>query len=296
MYSNCNLCVRGCGRDRSRGERGFCGMSDKPTVAYAALHKWEEPPISGTNGSGAIFFSGCSLNCIYCQNYKISRGQVGKELTESELAELMISLEVRGAHNINFVTPTHFAPSVISSVNEARGRGLKIPTVYNTSSCESPEVIEALSDTVNIWLPDLKYYRADTALSYSSLGGLPTLAFSNIEKMVRLSGAPTFSPDGLMKSGTVVRILLLPSHVAEAKLNLKRLYSAFGEDVYISLMSQYTPVNCLPPPLNRRVSSSEYSELVDYAVSLGVKNAFIQEGTSASESFIPDFDAGFNKI
>lgn len=291
MYNNCRLCKRECGVNRVLGERGFCGMGDKATVAYSSLHKWEEPPISGNRGSGAIFFSGCSLKCCYCQNYKISGGKVGREYTESELAALMLSLRDRGAHNINLVTPTHFIPSIIGAVKEARAGGLNIPIVYNTSSYETESATDALSGVVDIYLPDLKYYKGASARKYSMAEDLPEVSFFNIERMVKQTGAPKFAADGIMLSGTIVRILLLPSHLAEAKLNLSRLWRTFGDDIYISLMSQYTPVGNQPAPLNRRVSLSEYSELVDYAISLGVKNAFTQEGTSASESFIPDFDS-----
>lgn len=290
MYNNCALCKRECGVNRALGERGFCGMGNSAVVAHATLHMWEEPPISGVRGSGAIFFSGCSLKCCYCQNYKISGGKVGSEYTEGELAALMLSLRDRGAHNINLVTPTHFIPSIVGAVREARACGLDIPIVYNTSAYETEDALAALSGTVDIYLPDLKYYKAKTAREYSGAEDLPEVSFMNIERMVKQTGAPKFAPDGIMLSGTVVRILLLPAHLAEAKLNLSRLWRAFGDDVYISLMSQYTPVGNQQPPLNRPVSISEYSELVDYAISLGVKNAFVQDGASASESFIPNFD------
>ena len=289
MYGICNLCQRKCKVNRLSGQIGYCKMGSRPCVAYSSLHKWEEPPISGERGSGAIFFSGCSLGCIYCQNREISRGRVGKEMTDSELSSLMLSLESMGAHNINFVTPTHFIPSVVSATAEARAAGLKIPTVYNTAAYESPEALELLYETVDIWLPDLKYYKSATAEKYSKAPDLPKIAFDNIERMVKHTRRPVFDGQGIMQKGVIVRLLLLPGSVAEAKLNLSRLHRAFGDDIYISLMSQYTPLSDMPAPLNRRVTHGEYEELVDYAVSLGVKNAFVQDYSSAEESFIPDF-------
>jgi putative pyruvate formate lyase activating enzyme len=250
---------------------------------------WEEPVISGTRGSGTIFFSGCSLKCIYCQNHEISGGRVGKEMSSSELARVMLSLEREGAHNINLVTPTHFVPSIIGALDEAREAGLSLPIVYNTGSYESESAIDALSGKIDIWLPDLKYYKAYTARRYSYAPDLPTVARRNIERMVELSPSPILGEDGLLKKGVVVRILLLPGHVAEAKLNLKYLYNTFGDSVYVSLMCQYTPREGLPSPLHRTVTRDEYRELLDYAATLGITKAFTQDLSSASDSFIPDF-------
>ena len=265
-------------------------MSDKVYIARADLHAWEEPSVSGERGSGTVFFSGCSLGCIYCQNRQISRNEVGREISERELADLFSELEKKGAHNINLVTPTHFVPSIITSVAAARSSGLSIPIVYNTSSYETEQTIELLRDTVDVWLPDLKYYRESTASEYSSAADLPSVSRRAIEKMVEIAGETRFAADGIMTRGVIVRILLLPGHVAEAKLNVKYLYERFGDKIYISLMSQYTPFGDMPKPLDRRVTVSEYDELVSYALRLGVKNAYIQERESASESFIPPFN------
>lgn len=290
MYEKCCLCARECLVNRKNGERGFCGMSDKVYIARADLHAWEEPSISGERGSGTVFFSGCSLGCIYCQNRQISRNEVGREISERELADVFSELEKKGAHNINLVTPTHFVPSIIASVASARRSGLSIPIVYNTSSYETEETIELLRDTVDVWLPDLKYYRESTASEYSSAADLPSVSRRAIEKMVEIAGETRFAADGIMTRGVIVRILLLPGHVAEAKLNVKYLYERFGDKIYISLMSQYTPFGDMPKPLDRRVTVSEYDELLSYALRLGVKNAYIQERESASESFIPPFN------
>ena len=289
-YQKCELCCRRCGVNRDKGERGFCKMTSDVYIARADLHFWEEPPISAERGSGTVFFSGCSLGCIYCQNRKISRGKAGTKTTVAELSEIFLSLEKKGAHNINLVTPTHYAPSIVEAVKLARESGLKIPIVYNTSSFETEETLEALKDTVDVWLPDLKYYKSATSKQYSNAENLPELSKKAIEKMVEIAGSPVFDESGVMLRGVIVRILLLPGHVAEAKLNVKHLYEKYGDKIYISLMSQYTPSPDLPAPLNRRVTVSEYDELVSYAERLGIKNAFTQEREAASESYIPDFE------
>lgn len=290
MYEKCSLCARKCLVNRKNGERGFCAMTDKVYIARADLHAWEEPSISGERGSGTVFFSGCSLGCIYCQNRQISRNEVGREVSVEELTDVFLNLQKKGAHNINLVTPTHFVPSIIESVAAARARGLCIPIVYNTSSYETQETLELLRDTVDVWLPDLKYYRESSASKYSFAADLPRVSREAIEKMAEIAGEARFDSDGMMSRGVIVRILLLPGHLAEAKLNVKYLYERFGDKIYVSLMSQYTPIGNMPKPLDRRVSAAEYDELVFYAQKLGVKNAYIQERESASESFIPPFN------
>ncbi len=259
-------------------------------ICRAALHFWEEPSVSGTRGSGAIFFSGCSLGCIFCQNREISRGNAGLPVSEARLAEIMLRLQSEGAHNINLVTPTHFVPGIIEAVKIAKRNGLSVPIVYNTSAYESEQTLQLLRGTVDIFLPDLKYYRSSTAKEYSNAPDLPQISRLAIEKMVEIAGECEFNGEGIMKSGVIVRILLLPGHLAEAKLNVKYLYDTFGDKIFISLMSQYTPPENMPKPLDRRVSCAEYRELVNYALSIGVTNAYIQEKESAEESFIPEFD------
>lgn len=289
LYKNCCLCARNCAVDRLSGGRGYCRCTATPVIARAALHRWEEPIISGEGGSGTIFFSGCSLGCVFCQNREISRDGKGEVVGDSELAEIMLGLEKKGAHNINFVTPTHFVPSVIHSVDLARGMGLKLPIVYNTGSYENIETVRLLSGTVDVYLPDYKYFRSKTAEKYSCAPKYPEIAFSAIEEMVK-QRPEVIIEEGIIKRGVVIRLLLLPSHLAEGKLALNRLFSAFGNSVYYSLMNQYTPFPGLGSPLNRRVTQAEYREFVDYADRIGVTNAFIQgEGTS-DEGYIPDFD------
>lgn len=250
---------------------------------------WEEPIISGTKGSGTVFFSGCSLGCIYCQNKEISRGGVGKPVTVKRLAEIFFELADGGAHNINLVTPTHFVPSIAEAIKIARADGLNIPLVYNTGSFDTPDTLKLLEGLIDIYLPDLKYYKPETASALSLAKDYPTVAREAIAEMVKQRGEPIVER-GIMLSGVVVRILLLPQHLAEAKLNLAYLYNTYGDSIYISLMNQYTPSPELPKPLDRTVTHKEYDELVDYAVRLGVKNAFIQEWGTQKDSFIPPFD------
>ena len=288
-YERCTLCHRACGINRYE-KLGFCKSGADVKLARAALHMWEEPPISGTRGSGTIFFSGCSMSCIYCQNREISRGDVGAVVSTERLSEIMLELEEQGAHNINLVTPTHFAPTVIDAVALSKTMGLSIPIVYNTGNYDTKETLRALRGTVDIYLPDAKYRVKRTARLYSNAEKYPEVFLENIAEMLLQTGGCSFDKDGIMKRGVIARVLLLPSHLAEAKLIVSDLYRAFGDDIYISLMSQYTPPSDMPSPLDRKVTRSEYNELVDYAMSIGVKNAFIQEGTAADESFIPSFD------
>jgi putative pyruvate formate lyase activating enzyme len=288
-YIECNLCHRECSVNRYE-KNGFCNTGAKMLVARAAPHMWEEPCISGTRGSGTIFFSGCSLSCVFCQNREISRGRVGREVGSHELANIMLRLQSEGVHNINFVTPTHFVPEIRDTVAIARDMGLKIPIVYNTGNYERLETLKSLSGTVDIYLPDAKYYLERSAGRYSSAPDYPKYFIENIAEMLRQVGAPTFNSEGIMTRGVIVRLLLLPSHTAEAKLILSSLYKSFGDEIYLSLMNQYTPMPNMEKPLDRRVSCAEYDELLEYAIKLGVKNAYFQSGGTADESFIPPFN------
>ncbi len=288
-YGKCTLCARRCGVDRTSGVIGYCRSTDRVHVARAALHYWEEPIISGTRGSGAIFFSGCSLGCVFCQNREISRGTVGAEVTVERLAEIMLEFADLGAHNINLVTPTHFVPSIREALILAKARGMTLPVVYNTSSYDSEKTLDSLNGLVDIYLPDLKYYLDRTARALSFAENYPDVARRAIDIMIKQIPIPRIE-SGIMKSGVIVRILVLPSHVAEAKLTLKYLNDKYGDSIYISLMNQYTPMEGMEPPLDRRVSRAEYYDLLEYADRLGIKNGFTQEFGAASEIFIPSFD------
>ncbi len=291
-YKYCDLCPRSCGVDRTLGGRGRCHAGAVPRVAHTMLHMWEEPCISGTRGSGTVFFSGCSLGCVYCQNAEISGGYLGAEYDEKGLASLFLSIEAQGAHNINLVTAAHHAPHISKAIFIARERGLSVPVVYNTSGYESQKALALLSGRVDIYLTDFRYHNAKTAARYSSAPDYPDVARRALDTMIKQVGAPQLGVDGLMQKGVIVRLLLLPGHLIEAKQILKEIYSAYGDSVYISLMSQYTPragIGVRFPSLARTVTPYEYASLVAYAQDLGVTNAFTQEGSSATDSFIPPF-------
>ena len=292
MYRKCNLCPRACNIDRNT-TLGVCQVSAKVKVARAALHFWEEPCISGNNGSGAVFFSGCSLHCVFCQNEEISHGKVGQEITIEELAGLYIDLQNQGANNINLVTGTHYIPQIVESVTIARKKGLDIPIIYNTSGYETVESLRLLEGIVNTYLPDFKYMDNSLALKYSHAKDYPDVAKEAIAEMVRQCGKPQFDNNGFIKSGVIVRQLLLPGHVKDAKAIIKYLYETYSDNIYISMMSQYTPMPQIAanyPELNRRVTKREYDSLINYAIDLGVENAFIQDRAVAKESFIPEFN------
>ena len=292
MLKDCHLCPRNCGVDRLAGQKGFCGVDAGIMVARAALHMWEEPCISGKEGSGAVFFSGCSLGCVFCQNRTISKGQSGKVITVERLAELFLDLQGQKANNINLVTAGHFLPQVREALILAKEQGLTIPVVYNSSGYEKAEMLRYLDGLVDIYLPDLKYLEADLAGKYSHAKDYPEVAMKALEEMVRQVGTPEFDERGMMKKGVIVRHLLLPGHVRNSKKVLEYLYGTYGDQIYISLMSQYTPMPAMKddPQLSRKVTDREYDRLLDYAISLGVTNCFIQEGETAKESFIPEFN------
>ena len=288
LYRNCTLCGHLCGVDRTC-KTGVCKTGTDIFVARVGLHMWEEPIISGTNGSGTIFISGCSLGCVYCQNRDISRKPVGKVACEYDISRAMLELENKGAHNINLVTPTHALPTLCSAIDIAHKSGLNLPIVYNTSAYDTVEALKMLESKVGIYLPDLKYYRGETAKKLSHAENYPNVARNAIAEMVRQRPSVIIN-GGIMQSGVIVRVLLLPGHVAEAKLNVKYLYETYGNAIYISLMSQYTPNAEMPSPLNRRVTEREYTELVEYADQIGVTQAFVQDRASSVNDYIPDFD------
>ncbi len=289
-YENCHLCGRACGAFRNMGKLGYCGAASEPVAARAALHFWEEPPISGSRGSGAIFFSGCSLGCIFCQNAEISHGSVGKGLSAKRLASLCLSLEKQGAHNINFVTPTHFMPSVKEAVALAREAGLSLPIVYNTSAYDSAEALKKMEGTVDVYLPDFKYIRADLAARYSGAENYPAVAKAAIAEMVRQCPQVEYDGEGCLKRGVLVRLLVLPGAVANTKLSLRYLYEQYADSILYSIMRQYTPRAGLPSPLSRCVTDEEYEDVLSYALRLGIGNAFTQEKESAQEAYTPPFE------
>lgn len=290
--SECRLCQRNCGVNRLAGELGCCGAGKEVRIARAALHEWEEPCISGENGSGTIFFSHCSLRCVYCQNQAISRGKSGKAVSVERLAEICLELQLQGAHNINLVTPTHYVPQIVQALAIARDQGLTLPIVYNCGGYESSQSLTLLKGIVDIYLPDFKYFSSGLAERYSSAPDYPEAVKESLAEMFRQVGTPVFDEDGMMRRGMIIRHLMLPGCLEDSKQVVTYLYHTFGDAVYLSLMNQYTPLPQVVgyPELNRRIFSEEYAELVDYAVELGVVNGFTQEEGTASESFIPEFD------
>lgn len=291
MYSSCTLCPRNCHADRAKGSLGYCSMPETLMVARASLHMWEEPCISGTNGSGTVFFSGCNLKCVFCQNHTIAIGQKGKEITIPQLSDLFFMLQDKGAHNINLVTPSHYIPSVASALTYAKQHGLTIPIVYNTSGYDSVESLALLDGLVDIYLPDFKYVSSELSLRYSHASDYFETASKALAEMYRQVKDPVFDGE-LMKKGIIVRHLLLPGCTKDSKDVIRYLYETYGDRIFISIMNQYTPLPHVSayPEINRKVTEAEYDDVVDFAIDLGVEQGFIQEGDTASESFIPEFD------
>ncbi len=295
LYNECKLCPRHCNANRIENQIGICKVTSKLKVARAALHHWEEPCISGTNGSGTVFFSGCSLHCVFCQNEEISHGRIGKEITKERLSEIFLELQEKDANNINLVTPGQYVPDIVWCVEHARRQGLHIPIVYNTSSYENVDTLKLLEGIVDVYLPDFKYFNSELAAKYSKAPDYPEVAKLAIAEMVRQQPTPVFyEKDGqeLIQKGVIVRQLLLPGQLQDAKNIIKYLYETYENRIYISLMSQFTPLPHVEnyPELNRKVSKRSYESYVDFAISLGIENGFIQEDDVAEESFIPLFD------
>lgn len=291
-YEDCLLCPRKCGINRSTGQTGVCGVSSEIKVARAALHYWEEPCISGKKGSGAVFFSGCSLHCVFCQNREISDGKAGKVISKERLSDIFMELADKGANNINLVTPGQYIPDIVWAVNDAKSRGMKLPIIYNTSGYENVTELKLLEGIVDVYLPDFKYMDSTLSARYSRAKDYPSVAKQALSEMVRQQPDVVIDDaTGLIQKGVIVRQLLLPGHVNDAKAVLKYLYDTYHDHVYISMMSQFTPIALKDyPEINRTVTRREYERLVDYALEIGITNAFIQEGDVAKDSFIPAFD------
>lgn len=292
LLSQCTLCPRNCHCDRTNGKKGYCKVSEQLLVARAALHMWEEPCISGESGSGTVFFSGCALGCVYCQNYNIAKAITGKIITVERLAQIFLELQQKKASNINLVTPGHYTPQILQALSIAKSEGLNIPIVYNSSGYEKTETLRLLEGYIDIYLPDFKYMSEVISKRYSNCYDYASYAREAVNEMYRQVGKPVFDPNGIMKRGVIVRHLTLPGCLEDSKQILEYLYHTFQDNIFISIMNQYTPLAHVKsyPELNRKITDKEYDELVDYAISLGVENGFIQEGDTASESFIPEFN------
>lgn len=309
----CSLCPRACGVDRTAGQRGVCGQSGNIKAARAALHMWEEPCISGQNGSGAVFFSGCGLQCVFCQNHAIASGEGGREISVERLGEIFLELQAQGANNINLVTACQFVPQVIEALQAARGKGLCLPVVYNSSGYESLDTIRMLEGYVDVYLPDLKYMDRERSARYSHAPDYFEAASAAIDEMVRQVGEMAFTDERtktrrldtaayqkrsgqgeslVMTSGVIVRHLLLPGGLEDSKRIISWLLDTYGDRIFISMMNQYTPVLPSPlyPELSGKADGAEYEALISHALALGIENGFIQEGETVGESFIPAFD------
>ena len=289
-YTVCRLCPRSCGVDRTTS-KGFCGETADLRIARAALHFWEEPCISGKNGSGTVFFVGCNLRCCYCQNSVISTGNAGITVSAERLSEIFMELQEKGAENINLVTPTHFVLQIIEAIKLAKSRGLRLPIVYNCGGYESVETLKLLDGLVDVYLPDFKYYDERFAVKYSNAPNYKEIAEKAIEEMVRQVGKPQFDERGMMVKGVIVRHLCLPTLSDDSKRVLKFLHRTFGNDIYISIMSQYTPTDfCQCEELKKPLNREDYEDILDYCEAIGIEQGFTQDEGCAEESFIPPFD------
>lgn len=292
----CNLCPRACNVDRDSGKTGYCKETSQVRVARTSLHQWEEPCITGQYGSGTVFFTGCNLKCIFCQNHNIADNSVGQAFTVEELTDAFLRLQENNATNINLVTAGHFVKQVATALVLAKEKGLTIPVVYNSSGYETVESLRLLEGLVDIYLPDLKYFSPEVSKNYANAEDYFEMAQKAIAEMVRQAGAPVFDEmTGNMQKGVIIRHLVLPGHTKDSMAVLDYVWQTYGNAVYISVMSQYTPVvhQEIYTNLNRKVTKREYGKVMDYLLSLGVENAFIQEGEAAKESFIPTFDCSF---
>lgn len=294
--SRCMLCPRECGADRSV-EPGLCGAYSVPRVARAMLHMWEEPCISGSRGSGAVFFSGCNLRCVFCQNYNISQALFGTEADEDHLAQIMLSLQNSGAHNINLVTPTPHVTAIIKAVKRAKEQGLTIPIVYNTNAYEKVETLHALEGVVDIYLPDLKYATPLVSERYSGASDYFHYASKALKEMWRQCGQLILGEDSVAKRGVIVRHLVLPGSVDEARCVLDFLSENFPLEIAVSLMCQYVPMyKASFSPLNRKLMKREYNRAVEYCIEKGFTNVFLQRFSSADSAFTPIFDGNLNGL
>lgn len=291
LFNQCQLCPRMCGVNRNSGELGYCRAGNKIKIAKAYLHMWEEPCISGKHGSGTIFFSNCTLKCLFCQNYYISELNNGVEISIDRFIQICLDLQSRGASNINLVTPEHYVPLIVGGIKLAKELGLKIPVVYNCSGYENVNTLKLLRDTVDVYLPDFKYFSDKYAIKYSGCKDYFKYASEAIKEMVRQKPKCIFNDEGNIVSGVIVRHMLLPGMEDDSKKILSYLYGVYKNNIFYSIMNQYTPVRvCKYEELNRKVDKRVYEDVIDYAWNIGIRNAMVQEDGTVSESFIPKFD------
>ena len=295
MLDNCTLCPHNCKVNRLEGKKGRCKCDNTLKIALASLHMFEEPCISGTNGSGTVFFTNCNLNCIYCQNYEISQGGKGKEITIQTLADIFIKQQEKGAHNINLVTPTMYVYQIIDAIKLARKTGLKIPIIYNSNGYENVETIKMLNGYIDVYLPDLKYYTNELSKKYSNVDNYFEVATNAIKEMYSQVGNAVFDDNGIIQKGVIIRHLVLPNHIQNTKNILKWINENLPKDIYVSVMAQYFPTYKAKNDslINRKLNKKEYKEVFNYLYSLDLQNGYIQELGSHEEEYVPDFNLTF---
>ena len=291
----CKICPHNCGVNRLNGNIGRCKSNGNIKLAMASIHNFEEPCISGENGSGTVFFSNCNMNCVFCQNYKISQQGLGREISIEELAEIFIDEQNKNAENINLVTPTMYVYHIIEAIKIAKNKGLKIPIVYNSNGYENVETIKKLKGYIDIYLPDLKYYDDDLAFKYSGVKNYFENATSAIKEMYNQVGSPVLDENGMMKKGLIIRHLVLPNNLQNSKDVLKWINDNIDKKVFVSVMAQYFPTNKAKdfPEINRKLTKEEYEEIENYLYSLDLDNGYIQELGEHEEEYVPDFEGSF---
>lgn len=287
----CEICPHMCKINRNIGKIGRCKCNNKIKIALATVHNYEEPCISGKNGSGTIFFTNCNLNCIYCQNYKISQQGKGYEITIEELANIMLEEQEKKVNNINLVTPTMYAYQIIEAIKLAKSRGLYIPIIYNTNGYENIKTIKALNGYIDVYLPDLKYYSNELSKKYSKIDNYFKYATEAIKEMYKQVGTPVFNENGIIRRGVIIRHLVLPNHIQNSKHILKWIKENMPEDIYVSIMAQYFPTYKAKEDnlLNRKLNKKEYKEIEEFLYTLNIKNGYIQELGEHEEDYVPDF-------
>lgn len=292
LLENCILCNRKCGVNRINGELGVCMASDKIKIARAALHKWEEPPISGEIGSGTVFFSHCNFKCVFCQNHEISQEFNGANISIDRLSTIFLELQNQGANNINLVTPTHYVPQIKEAIEIAKSNGLILPILYNTNSYDSLNTIQSLDGYIDVYLPDFKYFDDKYSKKYSKVEHYEENIIPILKEMLKQVGSPKFNNAGLIQKGVIIRHLMLPGLLFDSKKVIDKIYNTFKDDVYISIMNQYTPMHnaCDYPEINKPLNPKHYDSLVNYAVFLGVINGFVQENGSNTTEYVPSFN------
>ena len=291
ILEECKICPHECKVNRLNGNIGRCRSTDKIKIALVSLHQYEEPCISGKNGSGTIFFSNCNLSCMYCQNYEISQEGKGFEISIEELAKIMLEQQNKGAHNINLVTSTMYAVQIIEAIKIAKGKGLNIPILYNTNGYESVETINMLNGYIDVYMPDLKYYSDDIAKKYSNVDKYFMVTTKAIKKMISQVGYPIFDEEGMIKKGVIIRHLVLPNHMQNTKNILKWIKENLSDRVYVSVMAQYFPTYKAKEDLllNRKINKKEYKQIETFLYTLDLKNGYMQELGEHEEEYVPDF-------